>query len=121
MKILYTSVASTKTVSAGVNMPHCDHEGFLLDHRQWTQEFAQQTAHAEQIELHEEHWEVILLLRNFYLEYEQSPAMRILVKQIKLQYGADKGNSIHLMTLFPPSPAKIASKIAGIPKPLNCL
>lgn len=102
-------------------MPHCDHEGYLLDPREWNQAFAERTAHEQEITMSSDHWEVVHLLRDFYQQYQQSPAMRILVKQIGLQLGKEKGNSIHLMKLFPPSPAKIASKIAGIPKPLNCL
>ena len=47
--------------------------------------------------------------------------MRILVKQVGLQLGKEKGTSLYLLQLFPGSPAKIASKIAGLPKPTNCL
>ncbi len=46
--------------------------------------------------------------------------MRILVKQMKQEYGTEKGSSIYLMTLFPEYPALIASKIAGLPRPTNC-
>jgi tRNA 2-thiouridine synthesizing protein E len=47
--------------------------------------------------------------------------MRILVKHVRSQLGEEKGNSIYLMQLFPGSPAKLASKLAGLPKPDNCL
>ena len=47
--------------------------------------------------------------------------MRPLVKYCRLNLGADKGSSIYLMSLFPGSPAKLGSKIAGLPKPENCL
>jgi len=43
------------------------------------------------------------------------------VKFCRLKLGADKGRSIYLMSLFPGSPAKLGSKIAGLPKPDNCL
>ncbi|MDP4652293.1 MAG: TusE/DsrC/DsvC family sulfur relay protein, partial [Haliea sp.] len=46
---------------------------------------------------------------------------RPLVKWVKLHLGADCGRSVYLLSLFPGSPAKIASKIAGLPKPDNCL
>ena len=35
--------------------------------------------------------------------------------------GKEKSRSIYLMQLFPPSPARVASKIAGLPRPENCL
>ncbi|RDE25317.1 TusE/DsrC/DsvC family sulfur relay protein [Motiliproteus coralliicola] len=98
-----------------------DAEGFLRQLDDWSPEVAEQLAQNEGLELTQEHWEIIELLRAFYQEFELSPAMRILVKQVKNQLGTEKGNSMHLMRLFPGSPAKVASKIAGLPKPTNCL
>ncbi|WP_421862993.1 TusE/DsrC/DsvC family sulfur relay protein [Motiliproteus sp.] len=98
-----------------------DNEGFLRQLEDWSPQVAEQMAHNEGLTLSDEHWEIIELLREFYHEYELSPAMRILVKQVKIKLGAEKGNSMHLMKLFPGSPAKVASKIAGLPKPTNCL
>lgn len=88
---------------------------------QWTPDVARQIANAEQLELTAGHWELIELLRQYYREFDSSPAMRPLVKYCRLKLGDDKGKSIYLMTLFPGSPAKIGSKIAGLPKPDNCL
>ncbi|UZE97895.1 TusE/DsrC/DsvC family sulfur relay protein [Alkalimarinus alittae] len=98
-----------------------DKEGFLKQLSDWTPAVAHQIAQNEGIALTDEHWEIISLLRDFYTTYEISPAMRILVKTAKEALGSDKGNSIHLLKLFPGSPAKLASKIAGLPKPTNCL
>jgi tRNA 2-thiouridine synthesizing protein E len=98
-----------------------DSDGFLQNLDDWNRSVAQQLARAEGIVLSPAHWEVILLTRQFYQHYKLSPAMRPLVKYMKLQLGADKGNSIYLMSLFPDSPAKRISKIAGLPKPDNCL
>ena len=98
-----------------------DEQGFLLDLNDWTPELAEQIASSENISLDSAHWEIILLLREFYTEFEISPAMRILVKHTKQKLGDEKGNSHYLLSLFPGSPAKIASKIAGLPKPTNCL
>ncbi|WP_444907987.1 TusE/DsrC/DsvC family sulfur relay protein [Microbulbifer sp. EKSA008] len=98
-----------------------DKEGYLRNLSDWNRDAALQLAKAEDIELTEEHWQVIELLQEFYREFELSPAMRPLVKYIGQHLGAEKGRSIYLMQLFPPSPAKVASKIAGLPKPTNCL
>ena len=98
-----------------------DREGFLCTLDDWSPAVAVELARRETIELTDEHWQVIDLLREFYAEFELSPAMRILVKQMGLKYGPQRGTSMHLMTLFPGSPAKLASKIAGLPKPTNCL
>ena len=98
-----------------------DSEGFLRDLSQWNTDVAQQIAAAENIELTAAHWEILDLLRAYYREFDSSPAMRPLVKYCAIKLGADKGKSIYLMSLFPGSPAKIGSKIAGLPKPDNCL
>ena len=104
------------------NIEHItDKHGFLIDLRSWSPEVAEQLAADENIVLTEAHWEIIYLLRDFYNEFELSPAMRVLVKHVKTLFGEEKGNSVYLLSLFPGSPAKIASKIAGLPKPTNCL
>ena len=98
-----------------------DKEGFLRELANWSPTVAEQIAADEGIELQPAHWEVIELLRQYYSEFDSSPAMRPLVKYCRLKLGADKGSSIYLMSLFPGSTAKLGSKIAGLPKPENCL
>jgi len=101
--------------------PERDKQGFLVNLSDWSEPIANQIALEENVLLTKAHWEVIYILRDFYQEFALSPAMRILVKAVKQQLGDEKGNSIYLLSLFPGSPAKIASKIAGLPKPTNCL
>ncbi len=98
-----------------------DQDGYLKDLQEWTAEVATAIAQQENICLTEAHWEIIFLLQEFYREFEISPAMRALVKYTEKKLGPEKGKSIYLLQLFPPSPAKIASKIAGLPRPANCL
>lgn len=92
-----------------------DKQGYLLDYTLWTKELAPIIAEQENIILSEQHWEVINFVRNFYLEYSTSPAIRMLVKAMAKSLGEDKGNSIYLYKLFPKGPAKQATKIAGLP------
>lgn len=98
-----------------------DAEGYLLNLDDWTQELAETLAKKEDLELTPEHWEIIHLLRRFYQQFEVSPAMRPMVKAVTKELGPDKGRSIYLMRLFPGSPPKLAAKIAGLPKPANCI
>jgi tRNA 2-thiouridine synthesizing protein E len=102
-------------------MPRFDKEGFLKDLSEWNPAVAGEIAASEGIELTEAHWEIIELLREFYRRYEASPANRALVRFTAAELGPEKGRSIYLMSLFPGSPAKLGSKIAGLPKPDNCL
>lgn len=98
-----------------------DPEGFLVDMADWSPEVAEALAAEEGRILTAEHWEVIQVLRDFYERYEVAPAMRPLVKAVGLALGAEKGKSLHLMRLFPDSPAKVGARLAGLPKPANCL
>lgn len=98
-----------------------DHQGYLKVVNDWSPELALIIAQDEQIVLTDAHWEVINFVRNFYLEFKTSPAIRVLVKAIGQKLGADKGNSKYLYTLFPIGPAKQATKIAGLPKPAKCI
>ena len=99
----------------------CDDNGFLIGWTTWTTAIANDFASAENIVLTDPHWEIITLLRNFYADFGDSPANRALVNYVKTHLGAEKGNSHYLMTLFPGSPVRIGSRIAGLPKPKHCL
>lgn len=99
----------------------CDKQGFLVDWLGWSKEVANAFALEEGITLSDAHWEILDLLRAYYTEFDSSPANRALVNWVKRHAGAEKGNSIYLMGLFPGSPARLGSRIAGLPKPKNCL
>lgn len=98
-----------------------DPEGHLVNLEDWSPAIAETLAREEGITLTEEHWEVIEVLRSFYARFEMAPAMRPLVKAVAQTLGADKGRSLHLMRLFPGSPARVGARLAGLPKPANCL
>lgn len=98
-----------------------DTNGYLLSVHDWTPELAPVLAATENINLTDAHWEVVHFVRNFYLEFNTSPAIRALVKAMAQNMGAEKGNSRYLHRLFPKGAAKQATKIAGLPKPAKCL
>jgi tRNA 2-thiouridine synthesizing protein E len=104
-----------------VELPPCTEQGFLCHVSDWNEDVARALAEREGIELTPAHWEILHLLRDFYTAYDSSPAMRALVKYVRLRLGDEKGRSVYLLRLFPGSPAKIGSKIAGLPRPANCL
>ncbi|WP_024694512.1 TusE/DsrC/DsvC family sulfur relay protein [Pseudomonas syringae] len=98
-----------------------DKDGFLQDLNDWSMDVAHALADAEGLTLTAEHVEVLELLRAFYAEFQLSPATRPLIKYTALKLGAEKGNSLHLNRLFNGTPAKLAAKLAGLPKPTNCI
>lgn len=101
--------------------PLLDKEGYLVDLNDWTPVVAEQLATADSISLTHAHWQVIDLLRTFYAQTDTSPAMRALVKLVREKLGVEQGSSVYLMRLFGGSPAVTAAKVAGLPRPTNCL
>jgi tRNA 2-thiouridine synthesizing protein E len=104
----------TTTTLAGVSV-ELNSEGFLVDPSQWTEEMAVELARKEGIDqLSPRQWEVIRFMRSEYLAKGTGPSVRVL--------GKTSGVSIkELYELFPKGPAKLAARIAGIPKPKGCI
>lgn len=90
-------------------------EGFFVHPEQWTEDMAAELARREGIdELTDAHWQVIRFMRSQYLEKGSGPTVRVL--------GKASGVSVReLYQLFPKGPAKVAARIAGIPKPRGCI
>jgi tRNA 2-thiouridine synthesizing protein E len=99
---------------AGVEIA-LNEEGFVIDPNQWNEEVAVELARREGIDpLTDRHWEVIRFMRHEYETKGSGPSVRML--------GKTSGVSIkELYQLFPKGPAKLAAKIAGIPKPRGCI
>lgn len=104
---------TTKTV-AGHDIEVND-EGFFVDPESWTEDMAPALAAEEGIDaLTDKHWTVIRFMRSEYAEKGTGPTVRVL--------GKTSGVSVkELYQLFPKGPAKIAARIAGIPKPRGCI
>lgn len=90
-------------------------EGFFEDPDQWNEEVATEVAKEEGIEeLTPKHWQVIEFMRSEYFEKGTGPTVRML--------GKTSGVTVkELYQLFPKGPAKVAAKVAGIPKPRGCI
>jgi dissimilatory sulfite reductase related protein len=97
---------------AGVEL---NDEGFFAHPEQWTEEMVPELARREGIdEVTDAHWKVIRFMRSEYLEKGSGPTVRVL--------GKASGVSVReLYQLFPKGPAKVAAKIAGVPKPRGCI
>ena len=90
-------------------------EGFLERVEDWDKELAAELAAESGIpELTERHWLVLNFMRDTFLRLGDAPTIRTL--------GKESGVNIkELYLLFPKGPAKLAAKIAGIPKPHGCI
>jgi TusE/DsrC/DsvC family sulfur relay protein len=90
-------------------------DGFFADPDQWQKDMAPEIAHESGIdELTDRHWQVIDFMRQEYKAKGTGPTVRVL--------GKTSGVSVkELYQLFPKGPAKLAARIAGIPKPRGCI
>jgi tRNA 2-thiouridine synthesizing protein E len=92
-----------------------DEEGFMTNHKQWSEEIALAIAKEEGIEeLTDRHFMVLSFMRQEYEEKGSGPSLR----KLKNESGV---NTKELYQLFPKGPAKKAARIAGIPKPQGCI
>ncbi|MDI6815445.1 MAG: TusE/DsrC/DsvC family sulfur relay protein [Dehalococcoidales bacterium] len=92
-----------------------DEDGYIQELDKWTKEVAEDLAKTEgAYPMSDEHWKVVNYLRNYFLEFEICPPIRMLCKStgFDLKY---------IYRLFPSGPAKGACKIAGAPKPTGCV
>ena len=92
-----------------------DTEGFFLHPEAWTEAMVPELARREGIDpVTDQHWAVIRFMRREYIQNGAGPNVRALSKI--------SGVSIKdLYQLFPGGPAKVAARIAGIPKPRGCI
>ena len=98
-----------------------DEEGYLSNLGDWERGVAAAMAEQDDLDLTDDHWEIINFLREYYEEYQIAPAVRVLTKAVGKKLGKDKGNSKYLYELFPYGPGKQACRYAGLPKPTGCV
>ena len=108
-------------LKVGSRVVALDKDGYLVQLADWSEDVAHALAQLEALDLSADHWEILALLRQFYETFQLSPATRPLIKYVAGQIGPEKGNSAHLNRLFKGTPAKLAAKLAGLPKPTNCI
>ena len=90
-------------------LPELDRDGYLVDAQKWTKEVAEILAKSEMPQgLSEDHWRIIDFLRQYYLEFESAPPVRMLVRRTGLSLR-------DLRQLFPEGLAKYACRYAGLP------
>ena len=84
--------------------------------KEWNEELAHKLAAEEQIQLIDDHWDVIRFLRDHCEEHGTDCSARELLKIMADRY-QQQGGKKYLYTLFPRGAVVQACKIAGIPLP----
>ena len=92
-----------------------DEDGFIQEPDKWDKAVAEDIAKTEEAyPMGDDHWKVVNYLRNYFLEFEIAPPIRMITRQTGIDLKT-------IYKLFPGGPAKGACKVAGLPKPTGCV
>ena len=109
-----------KTIEVNGRSVKLDGEGYLQNFKDWEKDVAVVLAEAEKLELTEDHWTVVQLMRDYYAVHEAIPTARDFTRSMGDALGNEKGSSRYLSQLFPNEPMKQSGKVAGLPRMGGC-
>ncbi len=92
-----------------------DDNGNLVNYQDWDRDVALVLAASEEIELTQEHWDVLEYLRE---EFTNNNGNQPMERQINKDMGKRWGKTVSskdLYRLFPMAPSKQGNRIAGLP------
>ncbi|MCL7753470.1 TusE/DsrC/DsvC family sulfur relay protein [Polaribacter sp. Z022] len=92
---------------------HVNEEGYLTDFEEWNVRIGEYIAREHDIVLTLSHWDIISWIQ------EQFKAKKSLSLRGIRRSGITSIKELY--NLFPGGPLKISAKIAGVPKPTNCI
>ena len=98
-----------------------DQDGHLLDYTIWNEDVAQTLAKTLDLELTTWHFEVLQAVRQFYAQFGHSPATRPLIKFLMKTVSPEINNAVLQEKFNTGLVARHLSRLAGVPKPANCL
>ena len=98
-----------------------DQDGHLLDYTVWNEQVAQELAQSLALELTAWHFEILHAVRQFYQQFGHSPATRPLIKFLMKTVSPEINNAVLQEKFNTGLVARHLSRLAGIPKPANCL
>ena len=102
-------------MEAIAQLPAVDAEGYLIEPQDWNERVAEEFARQENIQLSEDHWDVIHFMREYYEEHQVAPDARFVIKHLAARLGNASRNK--LFELFPYGYVKQACKISGMKRP----
>lgn len=94
-----------------------DDDGFLMDPDDWSEEIAKDIARSEEIDLDDDRWNLIRIIREYYYKNGSVPELRKVLKQLKAELGQEKATRKYVYELFPYGYGQQGCKIAGMRQP----
>jgi len=106
---------NARTIRVGDRDIVVDSEGYLSNLSDWSEEFAVALARQEQLQLTDEHWQVIRYLRAYWEERAVQAQVREMIRHFSRLWGPERGSNRHLHDLFPRGgPQKQGNRLAGL-------
>ena len=97
-----------------MDLPARDGDGYLQDMSDWSEEVARAMAEADNYELTDQKWEMIMKAREYYDEFQQVPPVRKFAKYLDM-------DQKDLFNVWMTGPMKPITKYGGLPKPTGCV
>jgi len=95
-------------------------QGYLVNLENWSEDVAETIARLDGYELKVDHWELILYVREYFLEKQTCPTMHTIVQDLapkNTRFHDRKSYEKHIYSLFPNDPCHEVCKLAGLPMP----
>lgn len=109
------AVTASRVIQVGDRRIATDGEGYLLDLRDWSEDFARALAREEHLALTPAHWEVIRFLREYYQVHGVQAQVRVMIRHFTQRWGTQRGSNHALHELFPMGgPQKQGNRLAGL-------
>lgn len=98
-----------------------DDEGYLLDPEQWDNDVAVALADTIAVDMTEQHWEIVHMVRNHFEDHQSVPELRRVLQKLRQIHGKEIATRKYVYNLFPYGFGQQACKIAGMRKPLKLI
>jgi tRNA 2-thiouridine synthesizing protein E len=98
-----------------------DNEGFMLHPEEWNEDIALSIAIDLGLEMNDQRWEIVRIIRTHYEDRQSVPEARTLLKELRERHGKAVATRKYVYDLFPYGYGQQACKIAGMRKPLKLM
>ena len=95
-------------------------QGYLLHLEDWSEAYVKKIAKQDNIELYNDHWEIIFYFREYFHENQVTPTMHQMIVGLmskNKKFLEKKKYERHVYNLFPSDPIREICKLAGLPMP----
>jgi len=98
------------------NIPR-DSSGFIKNTNMWSMDFALEVANECSLNLTNQHWQIINLIRDLYEKTQKVPELRTVLKYFRINNPQLNIDRKYIYNLFPYGYGQQACKIAGMREP----